>query len=59
VLLCGCGRGGRRNRKVVDAPFSKRPFRVHIDPTHAQRICNDIVIGTRLPLFHLFAPRSL
>ena len=31
--------GGRRGRscKVVDTPFGKRPFRVHIDPTAGRR----------------------
>jgi hypothetical protein len=52
--------------KVVDAPFGKRPFRVHIDPTQdgaevvnavSDRVCAELL--RRISLGDLLVPQDL
>ena len=43
--------------KVVDAPFGKRPFRVHIDPTQdGAEVVNLVSDRVRAELLHRIGP---
>ncbi len=38
--------------KVIDAPFGKRPFRVHVDPSHdGAEIVNGVADRVRAEMF--------